>query len=57
MLHKCVCSAGHVYGSVWAVKGDVHPKMKILYLIVFGALSQMVKVRGACDSSFEYISD
>ena len=28
------------------LKGDVHPKMKISHLVVFGALSRMVKVRG-----------
>ena len=26
--------------------------MKVSYLIVFGTLSQMVKVRGACDQPF-----
>ena len=30
-------------------KGEVHTKMKVSYLVVFGALSRMVKVRGACD--------
>ena len=33
---------------VFVVKGDVHPKMKISYLLVFGALSRMLNVRGAC---------
>ena len=31
------------------VKGEVHLKMKVSYLVVFGALSRMVKVLGACD--------
>ena len=34
----------------------VHPKMKISYQMVFGVLSRMVKVRGACDKPFGYIS-
>ena len=35
------------------LKGElVHPKMMTSYLVVFGALSQMVKVRGACDKPF-----
>ena len=34
------------------VKGDIHPKMKVSYLVEFGTLSQMVKVRGACDKPF-----
>ena len=29
-----------------------HPKMNISYLLVFGAQSRMVKVRGACDKPF-----
>ena len=33
-------------------KGEVHSKMKTSYLIVFRALSRMVKVRGACDKLF-----
>ena len=35
-----------------AFKGEVHPKMKISYLVVFGALNRMVKVLGACDKPF-----
>ena len=31
------------------VKGEARPKMQTSYLVVSGALSQMVKVRGACD--------
>ena len=31
------------------VKGDIHLKMKVSYLVEFGTLSQMVKVRGACE--------
>ena len=34
------------------IKGEVHPKMITSYLVVFGALSRMVKVRGACDKLF-----
>ena len=34
------------------IKGEVHPKMKISYLVVFGALCRMVKVRGAFDKPF-----
>ena len=34
------------------VKGEVHPKMITSYLVVFGALSRMVKVRGAYDEPF-----
>ena len=33
-------------------KGEVHPKMKVSYLVEFGTLSRMVKVRGACDEPF-----
>ena len=33
-------------------KGEVHPKIKVSYLVVFGVLSRMVKVRGACDKPF-----
>ena len=33
-------------------KGEVHPKMITSYLVVFGALSQMVNVRGAYDKAF-----
>ena len=31
-----------------------HPKMNISYLLVFGAQSRMVKVRGACDAFWVY---
>ena len=31
------------------VKGEVHPKMITSYLVMFGALSRMVRVRGAYD--------
>ena len=34
------------------IKGEVHPKMKVSYLVEFGKLSLMVKVRGACDEPF-----
>ena len=34
------------------IKGEVHPKMITSYLVVFGALSRMVKVRGACYKPF-----
>ena len=34
------------------VKGEVHSKMKVSYLVVFGALSRMVKVQGACHEPF-----
>ena len=34
------------------LKGEVHPKMITSYLLVFWALSRMVKVRGACDKPF-----
>ena len=33
-------------------KGEVHPKKITSYLVVFGALSRMAKVRGACDKPF-----
>ena len=33
-------------------KGEVHPKINASYLVVFGVLSQMVKVRCACDKLF-----
>ena len=33
-------------------KGEVHPKRNISYLVVFGVLSRVVKVRGACDRPF-----
>ena len=33
------CSTSHF-------KGEVHPKMKVSYLVEFGTLSRMVKVRG-----------
>ena len=39
-------------GKTWLVKGEVHPKMITSYLVVFGALSRMVEVRGACDKPF-----
>ena len=35
-----------------SLKGEDHPKMITSYLVVFGALSRMVKVRGACDKPF-----
>ena len=34
------------------LKGEVHPKTITSYLVVFGALSRMVKVRGAYDKPF-----
>ena len=34
------------------LKGEVHSKMVTSYLVVFGALSRMVKVRGAYDKPF-----
>ena len=33
-------------------KGEVHPKIITSYLVVFMALSRMVKVRSACDKPF-----
>ena len=36
----------------WSLEGQVHPKMKISYFVVFGTPSRMVKVRGACDKPF-----
>ena len=39
------------------LNGEVHPKMKVSYLVEFGTLSRMVKVRGACDEPFWVISD
>ena len=39
-------------GHVTNVKGEVHPKMITSYLVVFGVLSRMVKVKGACDKAF-----
>ena len=38
--------------SAAEIKRELHPKMKVSYLVVFGALSRMVKVRGACDKPF-----
>ena len=37
---------------VQLVKVEVHPKIKKSCLIVFKALSRMVKVRGPCDKPF-----
>ena len=34
------------------IKGEIHTKMKNSHLVVFGALSRMVKIRGACDELF-----
>ena len=34
------------------IKGEVHPKMITSNLVVFRALSRMVKVRGACEKPF-----
>ena len=34
------------------IEGEVHPKMITSNLVVFRALSRMVKVRGACDKPF-----
>ena len=34
------------------LKGEVHSKMVTSHLVVFGALSRMVKVRGAYDKPF-----
>ena len=39
----CVCMC---------LKGEVHPKMKVSYLVVFEVLSRIVKVQGACDKLF-----
>ena len=36
----------------WFLKGEVHPKRKVSYLVVFGALTQKLKARGACDKPF-----
>ena len=36
----------------WELKGEVHQKMKMSHLVVFGEPSRMVKVRGACDKPF-----
>ena len=35
-----------------SIKGGVHPKMITSYIVVFGALSRLVKVRSACDKPF-----
>ena len=59
----CVCdfvlaftenfSHSHLKGnSHQNVKGEVHPKMITSYLVVFGALSRMVKIGGAYDKPF-----
>ena len=34
------------------IEGEVHPNMITSHLVVVGALSQMVKVGGACDEPF-----
>ena len=34
------------------VKGDIHPKMTVSYLVEFRTLSRMVKARGTCDKPF-----
>ena len=44
-----------VYGTAIpqnSFKGEVHPKIITSYLVVFGALSRMVKVWGACGKPF-----
>ena len=47
-----VCMYSFVCARV-SFKGEVHPKVITSYLVVFGALSRMVKVRGgACDKPF-----
>ena len=38
-----------VAGEQIGAKGEVHPKIITSYLVVFGALSQMVKIQGACN--------
>ena len=50
----CQSKATRLKTSVWLLmlKGEVHPKMITSYLVVFGALSRMVKVQGACDKPF-----
>ena len=42
----------HDINFVRFLKGEVHSKMKVSYLVEFGTLSRMVKVRGACDKPF-----
>ena len=42
----------YIMHVVVSLKGEVHPKMITSYLVVFGALSRMVKVRGAYDEPF-----
>ena len=44
-------SAVHA-GKDSGVKGEVHPNMETSYIVVFGALSQLVMVRGACNKPF-----
>ena len=41
-------------GIMVCAKGEVYPKMITSYLVVFGALSRMVKVRGACVFGYNY---
>ena len=41
-----------MYRNLHSIKGEVHPKMITSYLVEFGALSRMAKVRGAYDKPF-----
>ena len=49
---KQVMTTKHHYLNDHNLKGEVHPKMITSYPVVFGVLSQMVTVRGACDKPF-----
>ena len=41
-----------LWDLVYCIKGEVHSKMLASYFLVFGALSRMLKVRGACGKPF-----
>ena len=53
LLSCASCDQGksdYAWQIVMLLNGEVHPKANTLYLVVFGALSQMAKVWGACDT-------
>ena len=52
ILESRTCFPLETQFSHHPIKGEVHPKMITSYLVVLGALSRMVKVRGAYDKPF-----
>ena len=52
-VHTHTCEfKSKVLQGLQGLQWEVHPKMITSYLVVFGALSRMVKVRTACDEPF-----